>query len=107
MAIVPPSPEQLREIQLHEANLLSKKLEGEAEKGIPFSTLDIDDVVTVVNRERPSEWYRFRIVTINHGQDTSKPGDPEVWAICGPISNHWGSMYPDDIYKVVAKRGRA
>lgn len=105
MAIVPPSPEQIRESQLHEANLLSKKLEGEAERGIAFSSIDVDDVVTVVNRSRPDEWYRFRVVSIQHGRDTSKPGDPESWLIMGPNSSHFGpSMFPDDMYKVVAKR---
>lgn len=105
-----PSPEQITESQIHEANRLRKKYEDEAaefeKNGIPFKDLDVDDVVTVVNRNRPDEWYRFRIVSISHGRDTSKPGDPEAWAISGTTSSHYGQMYTDDMFKVVDKRGQ-
>lgn len=108
---VMPSPEQMNESQIREANELRKKYEDEEAEfkanGIPFRELDVDDVVTVVNRERPDDWFRFRVVSIQHGRDTSKPGDPEAWVITGPNSGHYvGASFPDDIFKVVDKRGK-
>lgn len=102
---VTPSPEQLRESQLAEAAQLRKRYEEITENGIPFSEIDVDDVVTVANRERPEEWYRFRVASIQHGKDTSKPGDPEQWAISSGSGQHYMSFFSDEVFKVVAKRG--
>lgn len=103
-----PSPEQIRESQLAEAARLRKKYDDEAAEralnGIPFSEIDVDDVVTVANRVEPDEWYRFKVAGIRHGRDTSKPGDPEVWAFVDAASGQFPRQYPNDIYKVVDKR---
>lgn len=113
MRIVPPSPEQIEQERLSQeaaAKQLQERLDAERaeleKNGIPFSDIDVDDVVTIVDREKPDEWYRFRVTGVRHARDTSKPGDPEMWMISGPNSSQFTmSMFPSDIYKVVDKRG--